>query len=168
MARSFAVSCSSGTGPDPSESRLSFRTPLGCAWRPLLLRFVFNGSFVRSFFVAGPALLGYPDLRQQSPELALLVIAFDFTLPMMLWMRFRGMAWRPTLEMSGATIGLAIVMIGLDWLDVVQTSTLRGLVFGFCGPACVVMLVVMLFRLELYTGRSGHHLGPVRHTVHAA
>jgi hypothetical protein len=119
-------------------------------------------------FVAGPALLGYPDLRQQSPELALLVIAFDFTLPMMLWMRFRGMAWRPILEMSGATIGLALVMIGLDWLDVVQTSTLRGLVFGFCGPACVVMLVVMLFRLELYTGRSGHHLGPVRHTVHAA
>jgi hypothetical protein len=48
-----------------------------------------------------------PDLRQQSPELALLVIAFDFTLPMALWMRFRGMAWRPTLEMSGATIGLA-------------------------------------------------------------
>jgi hypothetical protein len=119
-------------------------------------------------FVASPALLGYPDLRQQSPELALLVIAFDFTLPMTLWMRFRGMAWRPTLEMSGATIGLAIVMIGLDWLDVVQTSTLRGLVFGFCGPACVVMLVVMLFRLELYTGRTGHYLGHVRHTVHVA
>ena len=118
-------------------------------------------------FVAGPALLGYPDLRQQSPELALLVIAFDFTLPMTLWMRFRGMAWRPTLEMSGATIGLAIVMLGLDWLDVVRTSTLRGLVFGFCGPACVVMLVVMLFRLELYTGRTGHHLGHVRYTVPA-
>jgi hypothetical protein len=64
----------------------------------------------------------------------------------------------------GGTIGLAIVMIGLDWLDVVQTSTLRGLVFGFCGPACLVML----FRLELYTGRTGHYLGHVRHTVHAA
>jgi len=62
----------------------------------------------------------------------------------------------------------AIVMIGLDWLDVVQTSTLRGLVLGFCGPACVVMLVVMLFRLELYTGRAGHHMGYVRHTVHVA
>jgi hypothetical protein len=32
----------------------------------------------------------------------------------------------------------------------------------------VVMLVVMLFRLELYTGRTGHHLRHVRHTVHAA
>jgi hypothetical protein len=26
------------------------------------------------------------------------------------------------------------------------------LVFGFCSPACVVMLIVVLFRLELYTG----------------
>jgi hypothetical protein len=33
MARSFAISCSSGTGPGPSESRLSFRTPRGCAWQ---------------------------------------------------------------------------------------------------------------------------------------
>ena len=63
-------------------------------------------------FVAGPALLGYPDLRQEAPELALLAIAFNCALPMAAWMRFRGMAWRPTLEMSGATIGLGIVMIG--------------------------------------------------------
>ena len=56
--------------------------------------------------LAGPALLGCADLRQQSPELALLVIAFNYALPMAAWIRFRDMAWRPTLEMSGATIGL--------------------------------------------------------------
>jgi hypothetical protein len=33
-ARSFAISCSSGTGPGSSESRLSFRTTPGCAWQP--------------------------------------------------------------------------------------------------------------------------------------
>jgi hypothetical protein len=87
-------------------------------------------------FVAGPALLAYPDPRQQSPELALLVIAVDFALPMAAWMRFRGMAWRPTLEMSGATIGVAIVMIGLDWLDVVQDSILApGL--SRCRPSTI-------------------------------
>ena len=110
-------------------------------------------------FVAGPALLGYPDLRQEAPELALLMLAFNYALPMAAWMRFRGMAWRPTLEMSGAMVGLAIVMIGLDWLDVVQQSSVRGWVFGFCGPACVVMVIVMLFRLGLYTGRTGHQMG---------
>ena len=93
------------------------------------------------------------------------MIAFDYALPMAACMRFRGMAWRPTLEMSGATIGLAIVMVGLDWLDVVQTTTLRGWVAGFCGPACVVMVIVMLCRLGLYTGRMGHQTGG--HARHA-
>jgi hypothetical protein len=119
-----------------------------------------GGAILNGFvFLAGPALLGYPDLRQQSPELALLVIACNDALPMAAWMRFRAMAWRPTLEMAGATIGLGIVMIALDWLDVVQQSSVRGWVFGFCGPACVVMVAVMLFRLGLYTGRTGHQTG---------
>jgi hypothetical protein len=120
-------------------------------------------------FVAGPALLGYSDLRQEATELALLVIAFNYALPMAAWMRFRGMAWRPTLEMSGATIGLAVVMIGLDWLDVVQQNSVRGWVFGFCGPACVVMVIVMLFRLGLYTGRTGPQMkGHARHVERVA
>jgi len=77
------------------------------------------------------------------PRLALLVIAFNYALPMAAWMRFRGMAWRPTLEMSG--------------------------VLGFCGPACVVMVIVILFRLDLYTGRMGHHLGgQARHVERVA
>jgi hypothetical protein len=84
-------------------------------------------------FLAGPALLGYADLREESPELALLVLACNYALPMAAWMRVRGMAWRPTLEMSGATMGLAIAMIALDWLDVVQQSSVRGWVLGFCG-----------------------------------
>lgn len=120
------------------------------------------------FFLAGPALIGYPDLRQRFPELALLVTAFIYTLPMAVWMRFRGMEWHPTLEMSGATIGLAIAMIGLAWLGVVPGSGLRGLVLGFCGPACVVMFVVMLFRLNLYTGRTGHKMGHGTHAARAA
>ena len=124
-------------------------------------------------FVAGPALLSYPDLREQSPELALLVAAVILTLPMAAWMRVRGMAWRPTLEMSGATVGLAIVLVGLAGLGVVPDSSVNELVIGervpaFCGPACAVMLVVMLFRLGLYAGRTGHHLGHGRHTARAA
>jgi hypothetical protein len=118
--------------------------------------FILNGLV----FVAGPALLGYPDLRQEAPELALLVLGVNYALPMAAWMRFRGMAaWHPTLEMSGAMVGLAIVMVGLDGLNVIQTTTLRGWVLGFCGPACVVMIIVMLFRLDLYTGRTGHQMG---------
>jgi hypothetical protein len=122
-----------------------------------------GGILTALLFLAGPALLGYPDLREQAPELALVVIAFILALPMPAWMRVRGMAWRPTLEMSGATIGLAIVLVALAGLGVVPDSSIREWVTGervpsFCGPACAVMFVVMLFRLGLYTGRTGHHM----------
>jgi hypothetical protein len=38
-------------------------------------------------------------------------------------------------------------------------GSLRGWAMGFCGPACGVMLVVMLLRLDLYTGRTCHLIG---------
>src|SRR5512146_2019704 len=60
--------------------------------------------------VTGTALIGSSDLRQQYPGLALLVIAVVITLPMVVWMRFRGMDWRPILEMSAAGIGVVIVV----------------------------------------------------------
>jgi hypothetical protein len=117
-------------------------------------------------FVAGPALIGYRDPRQQLPELSLLAIALLFTLPMALWMRFRGMEWRPILEMSGAAMGVAVLLIGLAWLGFLSQTGLRESAGpAFCGPACVAMFGAMLFRLDLYTGRSGLHLA---HAGHAA
>jgi hypothetical protein len=83
--------------------------------------------------------VGYPDLREKTPELALLMIAFAYTLPMTAWMRFRGMEWRPVLEMSGATVGLALLLIGLAGFGSISESDLRASALGFCGPACVVM-----------------------------
>ncbi len=118
-------------------------------------------------FLAGPALIGYPDLRQRSPVLAVLVSGLIYALPMAAWMRVRGMAWRPALEMSGGVIALAVVMIGAAGAGVVSGSSLRGWAMGFCGPACGVMFVVMLFRLDLYTGRTGHPIGHRPHTAPA-
>lgn len=106
-------------------------------------------------FAAGPALMGYPDLREETPALALLVIALIYLAPMAAWMRFRGMPWRPILEMSGAVVALAAFLIGLAAFGSISESDLRTSALGFCGPACAVMLPVMLFRLDLYTGRSG-------------
>lgn len=118
-------------------------------------------------FVVGPALLGYPDLRQQYPGAALVGSAILFTVPMAAWMRIRGMAWRPTLEMSGATVGAAIVVVALSGVGVVSQSSLHAWVEASCAPWCVVMFVAMLFRLSLYTGRTGHQMGHHTH-VHPA
>jgi hypothetical protein len=34
-----------------------------------------------------------------------------------------------------------------------------------CGPACVAMFGAMLFRLDLYTGRAGHHVARAAHAT---
>ena len=112
-------------------------------------------------FVAGPAVVGYPDLREEVPALALLLIALIYLAPMVAWMRFRGMPWHPILEMSGAVVALAFVLVGLAAFGVISESDLRSSALGFCGPACLVMVPVMLLRLDLYTGRTESHRQPL-------
>lgn len=124
------------------------------------------GGGILALVVFGiPALVGAPDLRVQFPELGLILIAIVLTLPMAAWMRFRRMEWRPILEMSAVPIGLAILLIGAVWAGFAPDSTLQITFGSFCGIACVGMFVVMLPRLGLYTGRSGHHGA---HAAHAA
>jgi len=117
------------------------------------------GGAILSVIVFGiPALLGASSLREQFPELGLILIAILLTVPMAAWMLFRRMEWRPVLEMSAVPFGLAILLIGLAWVGVASDSILQTEFGMFCGISCVGMFAVMLFRLDLYTGRSGHHM----------
>jgi hypothetical protein len=78
------------------------------------------GAIVLSVLFFGAAgLLGYRNLPDTAPELAVLVIAVNLSLPMAIWMRYRGMAWQPTLEMSGSTMVFGLVLIAACWLDLV-------------------------------------------------
>jgi hypothetical protein len=113
-----------------------------------------GGITLSLLFFGGAALIGYPDLIQQFPELSTLVIAFFLALPMVAWMRFRGMEWRPTLEMAAVPIVLGVLLIGLAWLGLVSKSSL---IEWLTRLVCPAMLLPMLFRLDLYTGRKGHH-----------
>ena len=125
------------------------------------------GGAILSLIVSGfLAWTGATDVREQSPQLGLILIAILLTLPMAAWMVYRGMEWRPIVEMSAVPIGLAILLIGLGRLGLASESTLQVPFGSFCGIACVGMFVVMLFRLDLYTGRHGHHLARGAHTAH--
>jgi hypothetical protein len=113
------------------------------------------GALVLSVLFFGAAgLLGYTDLPQQYPELSVLVIAINLSVPMLAWMRFRGMDWRPTLEMAGSTMVVGLLLIAAYWLGIVPKSSLIDVQTSL---ACPVMLVVMLFRFRLYSGHQGHH-----------
>ncbi len=103
------------------------------------------------------ALFGYADplrqIPQQAPELTVLVIAFNMSVPMAAWMRFRGMQWRPISEMSAAMFVLAVGLIGVASLGVIEKSTLVFWLEGLMMPA---MLVPMFVRLDVYTAHPAY------------
>jgi hypothetical protein len=114
-------------------------------------------------FGAIPSLLGNPNLRELYPQFSLLLIAMLLTVPMAAGMLSRGMPLRPTLEMAAVPVGLALVFIAATSAGMLETGVLQIEFSTFCGLACVGMLVVMLFRLDLYTGHGGphpHHAAP--------
>lgn len=93
------------------------------------------------------------DVREQFPALSVAVLAVFITLPMVGWMRFRGMAWRPILEMCAAGIAVVIAAAALGLVSATVVSVGR-----LCGLECVGMFFAMLFRYDLYSGKTGHHM----------
>ena len=93
------------------------------------------------------------DVRGQFPVLTLAALAVFITLPMVAWMRFRAMAWRPILEMCAAGIAVVIAAAGLGLVSATLVS-----VGTLCGLECLGMFVAMLFRYDLYSGKTGHHM----------
>jgi hypothetical protein len=95
--------------------------------------------------------LGSSEPFRDWPELSLAIVTFNMTAPMAAWMRFRGMAWRPTAEMAAGMVVLALVILATGWLGIAAMETLPWLAHGLMMPA---MLVPMLLRLDLYTGAT--------------
>jgi hypothetical protein len=108
------------------------------------------------FWAAG--LFGYSEPFQELPVLSVLVVTFTMTAPMAAWMLFRGMPRRPTAEMSAAMPVVAVVLLALGWLAIVPQGDLALMEHGLMMP---VMLIPMIVRLDLYTGRVGH----MKHTA---
>jgi hypothetical protein len=103
------------------------------------------------FWAAGR--FGYSHPFRQLPELSVLVVTFTMTAPMTAWMLYRGMPRRATAEMSAAMPILALALLALGWLAIVPKGNLTLLEHGLMMPA---MLIPMLLRLDVYTGRTAH------------
>jgi hypothetical protein len=113
------------------------------------------GAVVLSLlFFGGASLLGYSDVLQRAPELSALIFALSLSVPMAAWMRFRGIDWRPTLEMSGSTMLVGLVLTAGYWLDMVAKNSLIEIQASL---ACPVMFAVMLLRFRLYSDHTRHH-----------
>lgn len=66
------------------------------------------------------------------------------------WMLFRAMPPRAIAEMSASMPLLAIVLLAFGWLGIVPMGNLAVAEHGLMMP---VMLIPMILRLDLYTGR---------------
>jgi hypothetical protein len=108
------------------------------------------------FGIAG--LFGYSDPFSDLPVLSVVVVTFTMTAPMTAWMLFRGMPRRATVEMSATMPVLAAILLVLGGVGVLAMGNLALLEHALMMP---VMLVPMLLRLNLYTGRSGDSHEPL-------
>jgi hypothetical protein len=83
----------------------------------------------------------------RDPELAYLLMAFDMSVGMAAWMRFRGHAWAPTLEMCGAMFVPVVPLFPLLWLGAIDGMALMMVAHVAMFP---LMLVAMLRRRDEY------------------
>ena len=111
------------------------------------------------FWLAG--LAGYSEPFSELPYVSVLIVTVSMTAPMTVWMLYRGMPRRAIVEMSAVMPIVAVVLVGLSWLGVLPKDELALLEHGLMMPA---MLIPMLLRLDLYTGRVGNTM----HVRHAA
>jgi hypothetical protein len=107
-----------------------------------------------ALFLGAAAVLGFStEIWQEVPALSVLVVSAVLAGSMVLWMRFMGMDWRPTIEMAGTAIAAGAVVLAGYGLGIVA---LNDLLTSVCGVACLAMIGVMLFRVRLYSGQHAH------------
>jgi hypothetical protein len=81
------------------------------------------------------------------------VVTVTMTAPMVAWMRFRGMRGRAVVEMAGVMPALGVVLLILGWMGVLEMADLALIEHGLMMPA---MLIPMLLRLDVYSGRASY------------
>jgi hypothetical protein len=98
-------------------------------------------------------LLGIQDVHVQAPQLAVVVMAIDMTVPMVLWMRFRGHGRRMAGEMAATMIVPAVALVAASAAGVISIGALEAIYH----PAMYAgMLGAMLVRRAEYAGTAPH------------
>ncbi|MDT0317812.1 hypothetical protein [Streptomyces millisiae] len=139
-----------------SDTHSDLRRPRR-SWRRFALHYV---EMILAMFVGMFALdplwtaAGLDPSYDHEPELASLLMAFDMSVGMALWMRFRGHAWAPTLEMCGAMFAPLVPLFPLLWAGAVDGMTVMMVAHVAMFP---LMLAVMLRRRDEYAGSHAHH-----------
>jgi hypothetical protein len=102
-----------------------------------------------AIFVSGVGVKSWNEVTIQYPTQALLAMAVGMTLPMVLWMRYRGMSWRNSAEMAAVMVLPVIPFLSLVWFGITQSA--------WCGAYCVSTIVAMYALMRYRRAEYGHH-----------
>jgi len=94
------------------------------------------------------ALLGVELSSATQPEIAALLMAFDMSVGMVVWMRFRGHGWPASLEMVAAMFAPVVLLAPFTLAGILSGHALMMTMHIAMLP---LMLAVMLRRREEYT-----------------
>lgn len=96
---------------------------------------VFSGILT----VAG---ISYADVVDDAPTAVALILMFNMTVPMLLWMRMRGHETSEVSEMSVAMVVVGAMTVFLLWLAVIDAAAICGVECGLMIPAMVAAMLL--------------------------
>ena len=89
----------------------------------------------------------FADAWRDYVGLAAFAMAFNMTVPMVLWMRHRHHTWERGGEMAAAMFVPALILLALYWVGVIAAGPVLALQMALMLPA---MIVAMLCRADEY------------------
>jgi hypothetical protein len=141
MSHSATLNVNAGT--NRAGSKRAFARHFGEMVLAMLLGMMVLGGAAELLFAAAGS-----SLSDQSGGVHVMVMGFTMTVPMVLWMSYRGHAAARNVEMALSMIVPSIVAAGLAWAGVLESAAALGVQHAVMIPA---MLGVMLWRYEDYS-----------------
>jgi hypothetical protein len=129
-----------------------FLRHLGQMLLAMVLGMVVLGALDRGILAAAGTSASH--VRDTAPEVVALVMAFNMSAGMAVWMRHRGHAWARIAEMAGAMFVPALAAMALFWGGVIQSGAILALEHVAMIPA---MVIVMLVRRGEYSRPVQQH-----------
>ena len=96
------------------------------------------------------------EFYEDAPAIMLIAMTVAMTVPMVAWMRYRGHAWQPSMEMAASMVLPMVALLALLWTGLMTDSaTLMAVLHAVMLPS---MLIAMLVRRDEYSGHHSHSL----------
>jgi hypothetical protein len=100
---------------------------------------IFGALFSGILVAAGTT---FDEALESAPELIALVLMFNMTVPMLLWMRHRGHPPARVAEMAAAMVVVGLTACLLVWASLIESTAICGFECAMTIPAMVAVMLL--------------------------